>query len=67
MSTTPVEADPIPEADKPFYLTIIVTSALVALVGYSVVEGKWNDAKDAISLVSGLVLLSWGFYFKSKA
>ena len=59
--------DPIPESDKPFILLMVGTGAVIAIGSYAIVVGKWDSAKELISMLIPLVSMGWGFYFKSKS
>jgi len=63
-------SDVIPQADKPFYLTILIT-ILTGLFGVVAVVNPVNVNSNLLQNVftffSGLMAMSWGFYFSSKA
>lgn len=62
--TTPPEV--VNEADKPFILVLILLLGVLLIGGFSVVTGKWNDAKDFVAILTGFLGMGIAFYFKGK-
>ena len=56
----------ISQYDKPFILLLIITMALLAIIIYGSISGKWMDIEKAVTTLVPFVSIGYGFYFKSK-
>ncbi len=59
-------ADAVSEADKPFFLLLILITLLGAVVVLALYFGQWAQVQNLIGVLTGMISLGVGMYFHAK-